>query len=90
EVNDAYGNFDRIIEKMQGVDEVQQSITDAAESADKELERIEHAMDMVEDDYGTLLDHIKRASDLGTGKSVYFENIDNMISQIMPILKDQN
>ena len=90
EVNDAYGNFDRIIEKMQGVDEVQQSITDAAESADKELERIEHAMDMVEDDYGTLLDHIKRAADLGTGKSVYFENIDNMISQIMPILKDQN
>ncbi|MBR1471153.1 MAG: chemotaxis protein [Lachnospiraceae bacterium] len=89
EVDDAYGSFDQIIEKTRGVDEVQRSITEAAESAGSELIHIEQALDTVERDYGTLMDHINRASDLGTSKSVVFENVDNMLSQIVPVLKDK-
>lgn len=87
EVDEAYDSFGEIIDTAQSVDEVQQSIAKAASDAGGELHNIENALTMVERDYGTLLEHISRASDLGTSKSVVFENIDNMLSQVMPILK---
>lgn len=87
EVDGAYGSFEEIIETAQSVDEVQKSIAKAAADAGGELQNIEQSLDLVERDYGTLLEHINRASELGTSKSVVFENLDNMLSQIMPILK---
>lgn len=88
EVDDAYQTFDGIIETAHSVDTVQKNISDAAVSAGKELNKIEHSLDAVERDYDDLLTHINRASELGTSKSVMFENVDNMLSQIIPILKD--
>ncbi len=89
-VDEAYGSFDMIIEKARGVEDVQRSISEAAESAGSELNHIEQSLDHMERDYGELMRHIEKASDLGTGKSVAFENIDNMLSQIVPILKEKN
>ena len=87
EVDSAYDSFGEIIETAQGVDQVQQSIARAATEAGGELKIIERSLELVERDCGTLMEHINKASDLGTSKSVVFENIDNMLSQIMPILK---
>lgn len=87
EVDEACGSFEEILDTVQGVEKVQQDIVHAAENAEGELQNIEQALNTAEEDYGSLLEHINRASDLGTSKSVVFENIDNMLSQIMPILK---
>ena len=40
--------------------------------------------------YQEVVKHIKRASSLGTTKSAMFEDIDNMLSQIPPIIQDTN
>lgn len=87
EVDEACSSFEEILDTVHGVEKVQQDITQAAENAEVEVQNIEQALNMVEEDYGSLLDHISRVDNLGTRKSVVFENIDNMISQIMPILK---
>lgn len=34
--------------------------------------------------------HINRASKLGTTKSAMFEDVDNMLSQVPPIVKEYN
>ena len=82
-------SFDEIIETAKGVDEVQKSIAKSAGDAGSELANIEGTLDLVEEDYGKLMEHIERASELGTSKSVVFENIDNMLSQVMPLLNEQ-
>ena len=38
--------------------------------------------------YQEVMKHIKRAGGLGTTKSAMFEDVDNMMSQIPPIIKD--
>ena len=87
EVSDTTKSFDAIISTTQNVSEVQQSIVHAAGEAGNELGHIEDALNLVETDYSELLEHINTVSELGTSKSVMFENMDNMLSQVMPILK---
>ena len=42
-----------------------------------------------EDQYQKVLDHIAKANDLGTTKSSVFEDMDNLISQIRPMIAEQ-
>ncbi len=44
----------------------------------------------MKDSYQEVVRHINRASKMGTTKSAMFEDVDNMMSQIPPIIKDFN
>ena len=44
--------------------------------------------DKIKDGYQEVVKHIRRASGLGTTKSAMFEDIDNLMSQIPPIIKE--
>ncbi|MBR6382147.1 MAG: chemotaxis protein [Lachnospiraceae bacterium] len=86
-VEATYATFDEIIESAKGSDAVQKEIEDASEDASRELTGIGRNFDSINEEYGRLLSHIHAANDLGTKKSGMFENITNLLSQIMPVLE---
>ena len=53
-----------------------------------ELQNILQFFDQIKDQYQEVITHIKRASNLGTTKSAMFEDMDNMISQLPPLVED--
>lgn len=89
-VDATYKTFDKIIEAASGADQVQEEIANAASDAGHELKDVESAFDNIERQYDTLLNHINTVNDLGTTKSTMFESMDNMLSQIQPILREQD
>ncbi|MBR1851855.1 MAG: chemotaxis protein [Lachnospiraceae bacterium] len=74
---------------VEGTAEAQQTIANAAESATKELQQINKEFSRIEEQYSLVRDHIEDANKLGTTKSIAFENIENMLSQVEPYLKSQ-
>ena len=52
------------------------------------LQTICQFFDQMKDRYQEVVKHIDQASRLGTTKSAMFEDMDNMISQLPPIVKD--
>ena len=44
--------------------------------------------DKIKNQYQEVVKHIRLASRLGTTKSAMFEDIDNLMSQVGPIIKD--
>ena len=44
--------------------------------------------DRSREQYQKVVGHISRASALGTTKSAMFEDIDNMLSQILPLIQE--
>ena len=44
--------------------------------------------DKINERYQDVQEHIKVASNLGTTKSAIFEDVDNLLSQIPPIVED--
>jgi methyl-accepting chemotaxis protein len=88
-VEATYATFDEIIESAKGSDAVQQEIEEASEAAARELDGISRDFDSINAEYGRLLGHIKNANELGTRKSGMFENITNLLTQIMPVLEDK-
>ncbi len=89
DVDATYQTFDDIRASARGSDVVQDEISKAAENAEKELSGIGNSFDMLNRSYDDLVSHINRVNDLGTTKSGMFENMDNLLSQIMPILNEK-
>ena len=46
--------------------------------------------DEITNQYQEVMRHIERAGNLGTTKSAMFEDMDNMLSQIPPIIHDED
>ena len=89
EVDETYATFDEIIESANGANDVQQEITDTANAASDELGRIGSSFNDINTKYDALVNQLERVNRLGTTKSSVFENIDNLVSQIGPIVKDK-
>ncbi|MBQ9437895.1 MAG: chemotaxis protein [Lachnospiraceae bacterium] len=87
EMDEAYKAFDGIIDSANSTQSVQEDITRAADEASQELSGLNSQFGAMERGYGELLDHIRRANDMGTTKSGVFEDIDNLVSQIVPIIE---
>ena len=83
----SYSSFDDIVSSANGTDAVQQEIADAAVAAGDELKKLESDFDSLNSQYDTLLRKLERVNDLGTTKSGIFETMDNLLSQISPLLK---
>ena len=89
-VGQTYESFQQITLAAEGASSVQGEISGVIDESRNELQTICQFFDDIKLQYEEVIKHIKRASSLGTTKSAMFEDIDNMISQIPPIIKDVN
>lgn len=87
-VNSTYESFNKIITTAEGTITVQAEISDVIDNAHRELQTIGQFFDEIKHQYKEVVRHIDRANNLGTTKSAMFEDIDNMMSQIPPIIDD--
>lgn len=79
---------DLINDAAAGSDTVQAEIQDISSNATGELKVFTGELNQIEDQYTSVQAHIEEANSLGTTKSVMFENIDNMLSQVEPLLRE--
>ena len=85
---EAAGVIDEINVAAAGADNVQDEIKSISDNATSELRVFTGELDQIEGQYSDVQSHIEEANDLGTTKSVMFENIDNMLSQVEPLIKE--
>ncbi len=87
-MNETYEIFDKITEAAEGATFVQSEISRVIEDSKTSLQTLCGFFDKTKQQYQEVMQHIKYASNLGTMKSAMFEDIDNMLSQIPPIVED--
>lgn len=87
-VDNTYSTFDEILDTANMTESVQKEIAGVSGTAEKDLMLIGDSFGKLNDNYEGLMKHIKAVNDLGTTKSGMFENMDNLLSQIMPILNE--
>ena len=80
--------FQQIIQAAEGASAVQTEISDVVDNSRIALTAVCGFFDKIKERYQEVVKHIDRASQLGTTKSAMFEDIDHMISQIPPIVKE--
>lgn len=89
-VDDTYEVFDNITQAANGATEVQTQIYQVIDSSKTELQTLNSFFDAMKKRYQDVIQHINRASKMGTTKSAMFEDVDNMLSQIPAIIEDYN
>ena len=87
-VDETYETFDQITQSAEGATAVQDEISGVIDESRSELQQLCQFFDKTKDQYQNVMNHIRQASSLGTTKSAMFENMDNMLSQISPIIND--
>lgn len=81
-------SFRKIIATAEGSASVQTEISGVIQASQQELAVLCQFFDQIKGQYQEVVRHIDRASRLGTTKSAMFEDMDNMISQVPPFVKD--
>ncbi len=87
-VDETYEMFDKITQAADGATAVQTEISGVIDDSKAALMTVNTFFDEIKDQYEEVLNHIKCASMLGTTKSAMFEDVDNMLSQIPPMIKE--
>lgn len=82
------GSFEKITAAAEGAVSVQTGISGVIEVSKQELQILCQFFDEIKKQYQKVIKHIEYASQLGTTKSAMFEDVDNMISQILPLIND--
>ena len=80
--------FRKITSAAEGAVAVQSEISGVIGASQQELQVIRQFFDQIKEQYQEVLKHIESASRLGTTKSAMFEDMDNMIAQIPPLVRD--
>nr|WP_326177010.1 methyl-accepting chemotaxis protein [uncultured Oscillibacter sp.] len=81
-------SFRKIIATAEGSASVQTEISGVIQASQQELAVLCQFFDQIKNQYQEVVRHIDQASRLGTTKSAMFEDMDNMISQIPPFVKE--
>ena len=81
-------SFAQITEAAEGAVAVQSGILSVIERSQQELRGLCQFFDQMKEQYQVVVRHIDSASRLGTTKSAMFEDMDNMISQLPPLVQD--
>ena len=81
-------SFRQITAAAEGAVSVQTEISGVIQSSQQELESIRSFFSQIKDKYQEVVKHIDSASRLGTTKSAMFEDMDNMLAQIPPMVQD--
>lgn len=89
-VNNTSNSFTQITQAAEGASSVQSEISDVIRNSQNKLQVLCQFFDKIKLQYREVVTHINRASSLGTTKSTMFEDMNNMLSQIEPMMKDQN
>ena len=87
-VNQTDASFQKITAAAEGASSVQSEISGVIDASQRDLQVICRFFDQIKDQYQEVVRHIDCASRLGTTKSAMFEDMDNMISQIPPLVRD--
>lgn len=87
-VDETYGVFDNITQAAEGATEVQTEICQVIDQSKTELQTLRSFFEGMKKRYQEVIRHINCASKMGTTKSAMFEDVDNMLSQIPPIIKE--
>lgn len=87
-VNSTYDSFHQITSAAENAVSVQTEIAGVIENSQKELQVVCQFFDDIRMQYDEVLKNISRASSLGTTKSAMFEDMDNLLSQIPPVIND--
>lgn len=87
-VSQTEGSFEKITAAAEGAASVQTGISHVIEASQMELQTLCQFFNQIKEQYQEVVRHIESASQLGTTKSAMFEDIDNMISQIPPLVND--
>ena len=82
------GSFEKITTAAEGAVTVQAGISGVIQVSQQELQSLQQFFEKINGQYQEVVKHIESASHLGTTKSAMFEDIDNMISQIPPLVGD--
>lgn len=81
--------FEQITEAAEGAVSVQTEIADVIGRSQTSFQILHSFFDKIKGMYQEVMSHIKMASMLGTTKSSMFEDIDNLMAQIPPILREE-
>lgn len=87
-VQETYKMFDEITQAAEGATSVHSQIAEVIGESRAALGTLCGFFDKIKQLYQEVVKHIRRASHLGTTKSAMFEDVDNLLSQIPPILKE--
>lgn len=87
-VDETYEMFDKITEAADGAAGVQEEISGVIADSKSALQTVNTFFDQIKEQYREVMKHINHASKLGTTKSAMFEDVDNMLSQIAPMVKE--
>lgn len=87
-VDETYEMFDNITQAAEGATSVQSEISQVIDNSKTELQTVCSFFDKMKERYQEVMKHINSASKMGTTKSAMFEDIDNMLSQIPPVIND--
>lgn len=87
-VSQTEGSFEKITAAADGAVSVQTGISGVIDEAQRELQVLCQFFDQIKGQYQEVVRHIDSASRLGTTKSAMFEDMDNMISQIKPMVRE--
>lgn len=89
-VDETYAMFDQITQAAEGAESVQTEISQVIDDSRNKLQTLSSFFDKLKKQYDTVMRHINRVSNMGTTKSAMYEDIDNMMAQIPPIIDDYN
>lgn len=87
-VDETYEMFDHITQAAEETESVQAEISLAIDDSKAKLHTLDDFFDQIKKQYGKVTQHINRVNNMGTTKSAMYEDIDNMMSQIPPIIED--
>ena len=87
-VDETYEMFDEITKSAEGASTVHNEISRVIDDSKMAMQLLCGFFEQLRSRYQEVVDHINRADKLGTTKSTMFEDIDNMMSQIPPIIKE--
>lgn len=87
-VDETYNVFDQITQAAEGASTVQTEISDVIDDSKTSLEALCGYFEQTKTQYQEVVRHINYANSLGTTKSAMFEDVDNMLSQIPPLIRE--
>lgn len=86
--DDTYKTFDSITQAAEGAETVQATISNVIDDSKNKLQTMCVFFEQIKKQYEEVMKHINCVNKMGTTKSAMYEDIDNMMSQIPPIIND--
>lgn len=87
-VDETYEMFDNITQAAEGAESVQKEISLVIDDSKTKLQTMSGFFEQLKKQYEKVMLHIRSASKMGTTKSAMYEDIDNMMCQIPPIIEE--